>query len=79
MTSKKICFVACHRPGGLVLPVGVEIAQLAIVLALLPVSVWLAQWQHGAKIKNAISFAIFLLGLGWFSIRAFNLKIPGII
>ena len=71
-------------PSGLIRPlvsfnVGVELAQLGIVLALLPVSVWLAQWQHGAKIKNAVSFAIFLLGLGWFSIRAFNLKIPGFI
>jgi len=57
--------------------VGVELAQLGIVLALLPFSIWLTQWRYGAKVKNVISFAIFLLGLGWFSIRVFNLKIPG--
>jgi len=71
-------------PSGLIRPlvsfnVGVELAQLGIVLALLPFFVWLAQWRHGTAVKNAISFAIFLLGLGWFSIRAFNLKIPGFI
>jgi hypothetical protein len=71
-------------PSGLIRPlvsfnVGVEIAQLGIVLALLPFSVWVAQWRHGLKVKNAVSFAIFLLGLGWFSIRAFNLRIPGLV
>ena len=69
-------------PSGLIRPlvsfnVGVELAQLGIVLALLPFSVWLARWEHGAKVKHAVSFVIFILGLGWFSIRAFNLKIPG--
>ena len=57
--------------------VGVELAQLGIVLALLPFSVWLAQWQYGVRVKNAVSIAIALLGLGWFSARAFNLQIPG--
>ncbi|HEV2695972.1 MAG TPA: HupE/UreJ family protein [Verrucomicrobiae bacterium] len=71
-------------PSGLIRPlvsfnVGVEIAQLGIVLALLPVSVWLARWRHGASVRNAVSVVIFLLGLAWFSIRAFNLKIPGFI
>jgi hypothetical protein len=71
-------------PSGLIRPlvsfnVGVEIAQLGIVLALLPVSVWLARWRHGASVKNAVSVVIFLLGLVWFSIRTFNLKIPGFI
>jgi len=71
-------------PAGLIRPlvsfnVGVELAQLGIVLALLPFSVWLAQWQYGARVKNAVSLAIFLLGLGWFSIRAFNLRIPGFV
>jgi len=55
----------------------VELAQLGIVLALLPFAVWLAQWQYGVRVKNAVSIAIALLGLGWFSARAFNLKIPG--
>lgn len=71
-------------PSGLIRPlvsfnVGVELAQLGLVLALLPFSVWLSQWRHGAKVKTAVSFAIFLLGLGWFSSRAFNLKIPGFV
>jgi len=57
--------------------VGVEFAQMGIVLALLPFSIWLAQWQHGVRVKYAVSVAIFMLGLGWFSVRAFNLKIPG--
>ena len=70
-------------PSGLIRPlvsfnVGVELAQLGIVLALLPFSVWLSQWQHGPKVKNAVSFAIFLLGLGWFSIRVFNLGVSGV-
>jgi hydrogenase/urease accessory protein HupE len=69
-------------PSGLIRPlvsfnVGVELAQLGVVLALVPLSVWLAQWRHGAKVKNTVSFAIFLLGLGWFSLRVFNLRIPG--
>jgi hypothetical protein len=58
--------------------VGVELAQLGVVLALLPFSIWLSQWPHGVKVKQAVSFGIFLLGLGWFSVRAFNLKIPGL-
>jgi len=71
-------------PSGLIRPlvsfnVGVELAQLGIVLALLPFSVWLAQWRHGTKVRNAVSIAIFLLGLGWFSIRVFNVKIPGFV
>lgn len=57
--------------------VGVELAQLAVVLALLPFSVWLAQWSHGVRVKNLVSCLILLLGLGWFSARALNLKIPG--
>jgi hypothetical protein len=57
--------------------VGVELAQLGIVLALLPFSLWLAEWHHGSRVKNTVSFAIFLLGLGWFSVRVFQIRIPG--
>ena len=57
--------------------VGVELAQLAVVLALLPFSVWVAQWPRGTWVKNGVSIAIFLLGLGWFSARALHLNIPG--
>ena len=72
-----------ERAGGVVLPLfgfnlGVELAQLVFVIALLPLFVWLAQWPHGLKVKNAVSFAVCLLGLGWFSIGAFNLRIPGL-
>ena len=71
-------------PAGLIRPlvsfnVGVELAQLGIVFALLPVFVWLSRWQHGAVVRNAVSVTIFLLGLGWFTVRAFNFKIPGFI
>ena len=59
--------------------VGVELAQLGIVLALLPFSVWLAQWRHGGLVKNGLSVAICLLGVGWFAVRVFNLKIPGFV
>jgi len=33
------------------------------------------RWRSGIWIS---AFGIFLLGLGWFSVRAFNLKIPGL-
>ena len=48
-----------------------------ICVALLPFAVWLAQWRHGGLVKNTLSVAICLLGVGWFSVRVFNLKIPG--
>jgi len=72
-----------ERAGGVALPLfgfnlGVELAQLGFIIVLLPLFVWLAQWTHGAKMKNALSFAICLLGLEWFSISAFNLRIPGL-
>jgi hypothetical protein len=55
----------------------VELAQLGIVLALLPFAVWPAQGRHGGLVKNGLSVAICLLGVGWFAVRVFNLKIPG--
>ena len=72
-----------ERAGGVVLPLfgfnlGVELAQLGFIIALLPLFVWLTEWKHGAKLKNALSFAICLLGLEWFSASAFNLRIPGL-
>jgi len=72
------------RAGGVMLPLfgfnlGVELAQLGFLLALLPLFVWLGQMPHGAKVQNAVSFAIVLLGLGWFSSRVFNLRIPGLV
>ena len=52
---------------------GVEAGQLAVVLALLPVSLALAKWKHGPRAKMAISIIVALLGLAWFLDRAFAL------
>ena len=53
---------------------GVEAGQLAVVLALLPLSIALAKWKHGARGKIAISIVVALLGLAWFVDRAFDLR-----
>ena len=52
---------------------GVEAGQLAVVLALLPVSLALAKWKHGPRAKIAISITVALLGLAWFLDRALAL------
>ncbi len=54
--------------------VGVELGQLAIVLAALPFSLWLGRQRFGAKGKNGLSAVIFLFGLAWFVERAFRLQ-----
>jgi hypothetical protein len=53
--------------------VGVEIAQLGIVLAALPVLSLLAKNGHAAGTKVTVSIAVGLFGLGWFVDRAFRL------
>jgi hydrogenase/urease accessory protein HupE len=58
----------------LVFNLGVEVAQLAVVLALLPLSVALAKWNHGTQAKAAVSIVVALLGLAWFLDRAFALR-----
>ncbi len=57
----------------LVFNLGVEAGQLAVVLALLPLSLALAKWKHGAQAKIAISVIVALLGLAWFLDRVFAL------
>ncbi len=52
---------------------GVEAGQLAVVLALLPLSLALAKWKHGPRAKIAISVVVALLGLAWFLDRVFAL------
>ena len=57
----------------LVFNLGVEAGQLAVVLALLPLSFALAKWRHGSRVKMAISVVVALLGLAWFLDRVFVL------
>jgi hydrogenase/urease accessory protein HupE len=54
--------------------VGVELGQLAIVLALLPVTLWLGKWPHGRKVIVAVSFLLALFGAAWFVERIFVLE-----
>ncbi|MDQ3624757.1 MAG: HupE/UreJ family protein [Verrucomicrobiota bacterium] len=53
---------------------GVEIGQLAIVAAILPVTLWLSRSSAGAKVKAAVSVAIYVFGTAWFVERAFGLR-----
>ena len=55
--------------------VGVEIGQLAIVLAALPLVLLLARSHQGRKVINAVSVAVGIFGLGWFVERAFSLRV----
>jgi len=54
--------------------VGVEIGQLAIVLALLPLTLWLARQSYGPRARVILSLVIFAFGLAWFVERAFGLR-----
>jgi hypothetical protein len=51
--------------------VGVEVGQLAIALALLPLALLLARWKHGRLAVVVISVLLALFGLAWFVDRAF--------
>lgn len=53
--------------------VGVELAQLAIVLAVFPLVMLLARWRHALLAQTAISAAVGLFGIAWFTERAFGL------
>ena len=53
--------------------VGVELGQLVIVTAALPLVLLLARWRHGPKAVVAVSIAVGVFGLGWFVERAFGL------
>jgi hypothetical protein len=52
---------------------GVELGQLAIVCALLPLSIALSKWRYGRRAQIAVSIPIFLLGAGWFIERVCGL------
>jgi hydrogenase/urease accessory protein HupE len=53
--------------------VGVELGQLVIVTALLPVAMFLTRWRHGRYAMMAISLVIFAFGAAWFTDRVFGL------
>lgn len=52
---------------------GVELGQLAIVLALLPLALWFGKWRHGRKVVVALSLVLALFGAAWFVDRVFAL------
>lgn len=51
--------------------VGVEVGQLAIAVALLPLAIGLKRWRHGHLFAKGISLALAAFGLAWFIDRAF--------
>lgn len=53
---------------------GVEVGQLAIATALLPLALALNRWKHGRKVVVAISVLLALFGLAWFVERALGLE-----
>lgn len=53
---------------------GVELGQIAIVLAMLPVSIVLTHWSGGKLFTRMISVIIALFGAAWFIDRVFALK-----
>ncbi len=53
--------------------VGVELGQLAIVAAALPVVLLLARWRHGTRAVATVSVVVGVFGLGWFVQRALGL------
>lgn len=57
----------------LVFNVGVELGQLAIVLAALPLLLLLQKWHYGAVVRTLVSIAVGLFGFGWFAERVFGL------
>ena len=58
--------------------VGVEVGQLAIVLAAFPLLHLLFRGRYAAGVKIALSIAVGVFGLGWFVERAFGFSfMPG--
>jgi hypothetical protein len=55
--------------------VGVEVGQIAIALALLPLATLLRHWRHGRKVALAISVLLACFGTGWLLDRALNLEV----
>jgi hypothetical protein len=58
----------------LVFNVGVEVAQLVIVVAAVPLLTLLARSRHAGAVRTAISAAVGVVGLGWLVERAFGLS-----
>ncbi|EDY17228.1 conserved hypothetical protein [Chthoniobacter flavus Ellin428] len=54
--------------------VGVELGQLAIVLAAMPFILIISRHRYAPQVKALISIAIALFGVGWFIERAFGLS-----
>ncbi len=54
--------------------VGVEVAQLLIVLALFPPLTLLARSRHAAGVRTAVSVAVGIVGMCWLVERAFGLS-----
>jgi hypothetical protein len=54
--------------------VGVELGQLAIVLALLPLAWWLSRWRHGRRVVKGGSLLLALFGAAWLVERVFQLE-----
>jgi hypothetical protein len=53
--------------------VGVELGQIAIVAAALPLVAWLRQWSHAPRAIHAISALLAFFGAAWLADRAFAL------
>jgi hypothetical protein len=53
--------------------VGVELGQIAIVAAALPLVAWLRKWRHAPRAIRAISALLALFGAAWLVDRAFAL------
>ena len=54
--------------------VGVEIGQVAIAAVLFPATLWLAKQRFRRPVVLAASGVIFVVGVGWFIQRAFDLS-----
>lgn len=55
--------------------VGVEVGQIAIAVALLPLAWLLQHWRHGRKLAIAISLVLAAFGSAWLADRLFALEI----
>ena len=56
--------------------IGVEVGQLLILAALLPVLYLLRMKFKSKSITENVSIAVFIMGFDWFLERAFNFKLP---
>jgi HupE/UreJ protein len=69
-----------HLPASGLIPtllsfnVGVEIGQVAIAAVLFPATLWLAKQRFRRPVVLAASGVIFLVGVGWFIQRAFDVS-----